>query len=61
MTNLGSALSLKGSTNNGEVGCMVQNTRSWVITNFNDMTVGDVVKIVGFIDLPGSNGYIGTG
>jgi hypothetical protein len=25
------------------------------------MTVGDVVKVVGFIDLPGSSGYLGSG
>lgn len=40
---------------------MVQNTRSWVITGFNALSVGNVIKVVGFIDLPGSNGYLGAG
>lgn len=40
---------------------MVQNIRSWVITGFNALVVGDVVKIVGEIDLPGSSGNLGAG
>jgi hypothetical protein len=61
VTGMGSALNAQGSTNNGEIGCLVQNNYSWVITGFNAMTVNDWVIVVGFIDLPSSNGYIGGG
>lgn len=62
MTNLGSKLYAEGSTYNGEVGCLVQNTRQWVITGFAALTGGSVVKIVGFVDLPlTQSGSIGTG
>lgn len=61
MTNLGSSLNAEGAVYNGEVGCLVQNTRSWVITGFNAMTAGTWVKVVGFIDMPSTNGYLGGG
>lgn len=34
MISQGSVLYAQGQTYNGEIGCMVQNTRSWVITSF---------------------------
>lgn len=62
MTNLGSQLYAQGTAYNGEVGCLVQNTRQWVITGFNALNGGSTVKIVGKIDLPTSqSGWIGAG
>ena len=61
MTNLGSAISAQGSSYNGEIGCLVQNTRSWVLTGFNAIAVGTLVKVVGMIDLPSTSGSIGAG
>ena len=61
MTNLGSALYAQGTSYNGEIGCLVQNTRQWVITGFNALGGGSYVVIIGQIDLPSSNGYIGGG
>jgi hypothetical protein len=66
MTNLASTLYAQGTggTYNGEVGCLVQNTRQWVITGFNALPGSSLVKIVGKIDLPTSypsSGWIGTG
>lgn len=34
MISQGSVLYAQGQAYNGEIGCMVQNTRSWVITSF---------------------------
>jgi hypothetical protein len=61
MNNLGSALTAIGATENGEIGCLVQGTRSWVITGFSQLAAGSTVIIVGLIDLPSSYGYIGYG
>jgi hypothetical protein len=62
MTNLGSLLYAQGTSYNGEIGCLVQNTRQWVITGFNALSGGSVVRIVGKIDLPVSqSGWIGGG
>lgn len=61
MTNLGSALYAQGTSYNGEVGCLVQNTRQWAITGFNALNGGSTVKIVGYIDLPSSYHYLGAG
>lgn len=63
MTNLGSALYAHGSTNyDGEVGCLVQNVRHWVITGFNALPAGSYVSIVGLIDIGNIwNQYIGAG
>jgi hypothetical protein len=36
----------------GEVGCLVQNTYSWIITGFDVLPAGSQVKIYGFIDFP---------
>lgn len=62
MTNLGSTLVAEGTAYNGEVGCLVQNTRQWVITGFNALSASSAIKIVGWIDLPtNQNGAIGAG
>lgn len=64
MTNLGSDLVVRnsGGSYDGEIGCLVQNTRQWVITGFTQINGGSYIVIVGWIDLPTSqNGYIGTG
>ena len=61
MANLGSTLDAEGGSTNGEIGCMVQNTRQWVITGFNALPASSYVVIVGLIDLPNSNGYLGAG
>jgi hypothetical protein len=62
MVNRASNLLAQGSTQyNGEVGCLVQNIRSWVITGFNLLPAGSNVFIVGYIDMPNSYGNIGTG
>jgi hypothetical protein len=36
----------------GEVGCYVQNTYSWIITGFSALAAGSQVKIAGMIDFP---------
>ena len=36
----------------GEIGCTVQNTYSWIITGFDTLAAGSQVKIYGFIDFP---------
>jgi hypothetical protein len=36
----------------GEVGCLVQNTYSWIITGFDALPAGSQVKIFGLIDFP---------
>lgn len=36
----------------GEVGCTVQNTYSWIITGFDTLAAGSQVQIYGFIDFP---------
>ena len=36
----------------GDVGCLVQNDYSWVITSFDTLPAGSVVKVVGVVDLP---------
>jgi hypothetical protein len=64
MTNLGSQLYAQGagSTFDGEIGCLVQNTRQWYITGFNALSAGSTVRIAGKIDLPTSQwGWIGAG
>jgi hypothetical protein len=62
MTNLGSALVAEGTSYNGEVGCLVQNTRQWVITGFSALTAPAAIKIAGWIDLPASqSSWIGAG
>ena len=64
MTNLGSQLYAQGagSTFDGEIGCLVQNTRQWYITGFNALSAGSTVRIAGKIDLPTSqSGWIGAG
>ena len=43
----------KPATNmQGDVGCLVQNDYSWVITSFDTLAAGSLVKIVGVVDLP---------
>lgn len=50
----------------GEVGCLVQNTYSWIITGFDLLPAGSQVKIYGTINLPTvmtaslGSGYIAT-
>lgn len=50
----------------GDVGCLVQNTYSWLVTGFDLLPAGSQVKIFGVIDLPLNvttslgNGYIAT-
>lgn len=36
----------------GEIGCLVQNTYSWLITGFDALPAGSQVNIYGFIDFP---------
>jgi hypothetical protein len=36
----------------GEIGCLVQNTYSWIITGFDVLAAGSQVKIYGLIDFP---------
>ena len=36
----------------GEVGCLVQNSYSWLITSFDELPAGSTVKIQGVIDFP---------
>lgn len=36
----------------GEIGCLVQNTYSWIITGFDALPAGSQVKIYGTIDFP---------
>lgn len=60
-TNQGSALFASGGSENGQIGCQVQNTRSWVLTEFAQLAASGLVYIVGYIDLPASSGYLGTG
>jgi hypothetical protein len=53
---------LKSRANNGgEVGCTAQYTRSWVITGFNALAAGQLVKVFGRIDLPLVSGNLGLG
>jgi len=43
----------KPSTNRqGEVGCLVQNSFSWLITSYDDLPAGSTVMISGVIDFP---------
>lgn len=50
----------------GEVGCSVQNSYSWIITSFDTLSSGSQVKIYGQIDFPTiltaslGTGYIAT-
>ncbi len=60
MINQGSLLYAQGQTYNGEIGCMVQNTRNWVITSFQGVAANSKIAIVGQVDMPVSAGYIGT-
>ena len=41
----------------GEVGCLVQNTYSWIITGFDALLAGSQVKIFGLIDFPTTATY----
>lgn len=62
MTTLGSILTAEGGSYNGEIGCLVQNTRSWVITGFNQLPAGSKVILAGYIDFPSSSSvYLGAG
>lgn len=45
----------------GEIGCMLQSGRSWVITGFQALAAGSVVIISGKIDIPNTSGSIGIG
>lgn len=36
----------------GEIGCLVQNDYSWVITSFDAIDDNSHIKIIGLIDLP---------
>ena len=54
---LGSALqgdpSGKPTTNTqGDVGCLIENDYSWIITSFDELPAGSQVKIVGTMDFP---------
>lgn len=40
---------------------MVQHTRNWVITSFTTLPASSRVKIMGYIDLRTTNGYLGGG
>lgn len=43
----------KPSTNvQGEVGCLIQNSYSWLITSFDELPAGSQVKVAGVIDFP---------
>jgi hypothetical protein len=43
----------KPATNRqGEVGCLVQNSYSWLITSYDELAAGSTVMISGVIDLP---------
>jgi hypothetical protein len=50
----------------GEIGCSVQNSYSWIITSFDTLASGSQVKIFGQIDFPTvltaslGTGYIAT-
>lgn len=55
----GSTLVSAAGANIPHVGCRVQNTRSWVITGFADLSPG-VVKIQGLVDLPTAAGTSGS-
>lgn len=43
---------LAATNKQGDVGCLVQNDYSWVITSFDQLAAGSKVQIVGSIDLP---------
>lgn len=58
MTNIGSQLYASSQSYNGEIGCMVQNTRQWVITSFQALNGGSQVIIMGEIDFPTSYGSL---
>ena len=61
MTNINSVLYAEGGNENGEIGCLVQNTRSWVITSFATLAASSRVHLMGYIDLRTTHGYLGTG
>ena len=61
MTGQGSNLFAQDGSENGEIGCLVQTSRTWVITEFAELSAGSTVIIMGYIDLPGSYGNLGTG
>ena len=62
MTNIGSVLTAEGGSENGEIGCLVQNTKNWVITGFDTLAAGSKVILEGDIDMPtSSNVYLGAG
>ncbi|KAL4462636.1 hypothetical protein ABPG74_000466, partial [Tetrahymena malaccensis] len=58
---IGSGLQ-QASGNYGNVGCLVQDTNSWVIYGFQNVNPLTNIKISGIIDLPtdGNAGYIGN-
>ena len=36
----------------GEIGCLVQNSYSWLITSYDELPAGSTVMIAGVIDFP---------
>lgn len=61
MVSQGSDLYAQGGDNNGEIGCMIQPTNSWVITEFQNLPGGSQVKISGEVDYTGTAGsFIGV-
>lgn len=57
----------KPATNvQGDVGCLIQNDFSWVITSFDELPAGSQVKVMGEIDFPTEQtaslgmGYVAT-
>lgn len=59
-TGLGSSLVAQAGSS-GQIGCQVQNSNSWVLTGFQALAGGSIVKIRGHIGLPSLIGTIGAG
>lgn len=56
MVGRGSQLYAQNGNFNGEIGCLVQLTRTWVITEFAALPAGSRVIIMGQVDIAGSSG-----
>ena len=49
---MGDSTSKPATNVQGDVGCLVQNSYSWVITSFATLAAGSNVMVVGLVDLP---------
>lgn len=59
MVNLGSKLYAQNLNYNGEIGCSVQSSNTWVLTSFQALSTNSRVIIMGYIDIGGSvNTYL---